>query len=417
MRRQLALACIIACGLVQTRCKVTHSASQLAAVIEEPLDCSRIVALKELQNLKLKHPGGLMGIAELQRLRSVKSSSDPIQKAAVQTLLAFTPLDYQPKPQENLRIEYDKTPGMVAQHQALVEKDGVQAYQQALAFLITCDTRYADNTQAILKAWATTNKTFAGENAPLEGGWAIASMARAAELLKYTDKQWNPEVEKLFLKWVEEKIEPRMNSMVRKQYYAWHNNWHTTIAEAKLQLAILRDDAVGFDEMIAYYERIIDGKQGIDPRTNKQESDRYIMASGQTKETCRDLAHAQFAMGSLLQIPEIAWHQGQDLYAKKQTLLIKMMEFHAPLVRGKPIGKGVTDVDPDPKKFGKPCVMTWVGFQPTWEIGFHHFVRRLGLELPESAKTLEQFRPEKYIFHWGLGTLTHYEAPAIPAPK
>lgn len=30
--------------------------------------------------------------------------------------------------------------------------------------------------------------------------------------------------------------------------------------------------------------------------------------------------------------------------------------------------------------------------------------------MPETAKLLAANRPERYVFHWGLGTLTHYRA-------
>ena len=113
--------------------------------------------------------------------------------------------------------------------------------------------------------------------------------------------------------------------------------WHTSIAEAKLQIAILRDDLGGFEEMIKYYDRILEGRVGRHPFLNEEKNDRYILASGQSQETCRDLVHAQFAQGSLLQIPEMAWHQGYDLYDKYQDLLVNTMEYHAPLVMGEPL--------------------------------------------------------------------------------
>jgi hypothetical protein len=305
---------------------------------------------------------------------------------------------------------------MKAQHKSLVEKSGVQSYKQALAFHLTCDERYAKNAMAILDDWARGNQSFGGQNAPLEAAWAVASMARTAELLKYTYEGWDPAVEQRFLTWVKDRLEPQMNRQVKWEFSHWHNNWHTSINEAKLQLAILRGDRQGYENMLAYYDRIIEGRVGYNKKLDIPDmNDRYILPSGQTQETCRDIAHAQFAQGSLLQVPEIAWHQGDDLYSRHQTLLIKTMEYHAPLVRkgkeieGKVYPSNTLNKDLNDKRYGTDCVMKWVGFQPTWEIGYHHFHDRMGQQLPESRKTLEQFRPEKYIFHWGSGTLTHYQ--------
>eukprot|EP00775_Hariotina_reticulata_P012300 gene12300-12436_t len=52
-------------------------------------------------------------------------------------------------------------------------------------------------------------------------------------------------------------------------------------------------------------------------------------------------------------------------------------------------------------------------FLPTgWEIGYNHFVGRLGLKMPETAALLAKYWPESYRFHWGLGTLTHADTAA-----
>lgn len=45
-------------------------------------------------------------------------------------------------------------------------------------------------------------------NAPLEAGWGIASMARCVELLKYTYPGWDPALEKQFLRFVDHVIMP-----------------------------------------------------------------------------------------------------------------------------------------------------------------------------------------------------------------
>ena len=184
--------------------------------------------------------------------------------------------------------------------------------------------------------------------------------------------------------------------------------WHTSIAEAKLQIAILRDDLGGFEEMIKYYDRILEGRVGRHPFLNEEKNDRYILASGQSQETCRDLVHAQFAQGSLLQIPEMAWHQGYDLYDKYQDLLVNTMEYHAPLVMGEPLIPETINLDLNSRDYGKPCQLKWVKFLPSWEIGYHHFTRRRGLTLKKSHQLLQASRPENLTFHWGLGTLTHY---------
>lgn len=62
---------------------------------------------------------------------------------------------------------------------------------------------------------------------------------------------------------------------------------------------------------------------------------------------------------------------------------------------------------------GRPEVCNYalkgIGFLPCgWEVGYNHYHGRMGLPMPETDKMLNNNRPEKYVFHWGLGTLSHY---------
>ena len=84
--------------------------------------------------------------------------------------------------------------------------------------------------------------------------------------------------------------------------------------------------------------------------------DAYIKPCGECTETNRDLFHSQFGLGGLIQLAEIAWHQGVDLYGYDFNKLSKAMEFHAYITNG-----------------GKPEVCNYalkgIGFLPCgWEV-------------------------------------------------
>jgi hypothetical protein len=49
-------------------------------------------------------------------------------------------------------------------------------------------------------------------------------------------------------------------------------------------------------------------------------------------------------------------------------------------------------------------------------VGYNHYHGRRGLPMPQTAKLLSANRPEKYVFHWGLGTLTHYGTAEVLCP-
>eukprot|EP00775_Hariotina_reticulata_P008807 gene8807-8986_t len=328
------------------------------------------------------HPGTLMGPGELNLLRQRAARAvevDQVWLAALQSLLADTPVSYTPHALTDVLVEWDNGPKRG--HDELVEKDGKMVYMQTCAWLVTNDDRYARNAAGIINSWARQNRSFAGKNAPLEAGWGVDSMARSVELLKCTWPGWNAELEGRFLSWVNRLIMPQLNNeMLERLPLA---NWQTTVAECKAQLAILTGNKALWEDALRWWHRVFDA---------------YVKPCGECGETSRDLYHSQFGMGGLIQLAEIAWHQGVNLYSSHNSRLVNMMEFHAYITNG---GK--------PKECCYP--LKGIGFLPCgWEVGYNHYVNRMGLQLPETAKLLAAHRPEKYVFHWGLGTLTHYKS-------
>lgn len=99
-----------------------------------------------------------------------------------------------------------------------------------------------------------------------------------------------------------------------------------------------------------------------------------------------------------MQTAEIAWHQGVDLYSFRGGALRRCLELHALITNGA-----------RPEACCYP--LKGVGFLPCgWEVALNHYSGRRGLAMPETERMLEASRPEKHVFCWGLGTLTHYGA-------
>lgn len=318
-----------------------------------------------------------MGPAEVALMRDrVQREEEPWATAAA-ALSAVTPLSYSPHALKDFNVDWN---GKGQGHKELVEEDGVQVYQQTMMWLITGDTRYAQNACNIICAWATTCERVVGNNAPLECGWGYDSFSRSAELLKFTYPAWPSQVEQQYVAFIN-----RLVMCQLRKPNLWTGlplaNWQTTIAECKAQFAILTGNRGLWEESLADWRRLMDA---------------YIKPCGECTETNRDLFHSQFGLGGLIQLAEIAWHQGIDLYGYDFSKLSKAMEFHAYITNG-----------------GKPEVCNYalkgIGFLPCgWEVGYNHYHGRMGLPMPETDKMLNNNRPEKYVFHWGLGTLSHY---------
>ena len=323
------------------------------------------------------HPCGLMNARCVQHLR--QQPSCPNCAAVVVSLSRNTLDSYKPSPLVRCEVgAYGAGTG----HKEIT-KDAEQCVQQAVMYCATGKLVYADTAAKILTAWAGTCKEFSGSNAPLELGWAGCSFVRAAEILKHTwPKGWTKDHAAAVDTLIDAIVLPAITKKL-----GWTNNWQTTICEARLQIAIYRDNQTDIDWAIQEYKRILST---------------YVLPTGQTQETLRDLVHAQFGIGGLLQIPELLYEYtgGKvDLFTLNDAVMHKVCEFHAQLLLGKlPPNSGISKAE---------VKEPW--FLPTgWEIALYHYERRLKKPMPHTTELLKRKRPESYVFHWGLGTLTHF---------
>ncbi|KAF8067393.1 MER3 [Scenedesmus sp. PABB004] len=336
-----------------------------------------------------------------------------------------------------------RAPAGACGHVSFVELDAQMAYKLALAWHATGDDRHARKAFQILDAWAGANREWGvrWENGPLEAGWGVAAMARALELLRH--KAPSGLVAK-FVGWV--------NAVPMKDmdYYVdvvsaqsvpnlW-GNWHSTVAEAFMAVGILADDRGRYAKGVRVFQATV--ADYLKWGKGAYASGRIL---GESSETMRDMYHAQFGLGGLLQAAELAWQQNEDLYAAGGHALAAAMELHARVTNAWLDGSNAAALPPGYRFFdgGMPQAPAgarwqfdvrkqlwtavrssdgaWVsdlrdgvkymlgnGFLPTgWEVGYNHYAGRLGVQLPETARMLARSWPEWQEFHWGLGTLTH----------
>eukprot|EP00879_Flechtneria_rotunda_P022507 GHRR01023758.1.p2 GENE.GHRR01023758.1~~GHRR01023758.1.p2 ORF type:complete len:279 (+),score=87.28 GHRR01023758.1:1347-2183(+) len=216
-------------------------------------------------------------------------------------------------------------------------------------------------------------------------------------------------------------------------------NWHSTMAEAMMALGILADDRARYNKGVKLYHATV-----ADYLKWGRGSTAYNRILGECTETMRDMYHAQFGLGGLLQAAEIAWQPDEDLYSSNDFALAAALELHARINLAYISNKDPSKLPPGYKFYDAmppaPAGTRWqlnigkqmwsavdtrtgawvsdlndgikymlgVGFLPTgWEMGYNHYVGRLGMKLPETAALLARSWPEWQEFHWGLGTLTH----------
>jgi hypothetical protein len=313
------------------------------------------------------------------------ATKDPIRNNALKKLIAATPLDYKPKALATVDIGY----GGVGQGHTECTTDGQTAVSAAILYWATGTVGYATLAASILKAWATTNTVWRGDNAILEASWSVCSMARAAELLKYSDgpgkSAWAP-VEAAFFAWLDKVINPVLRSEV---IWGWPivGNWHFSQICARMQVAILREDAVDWSWCIKKYPEAL----------NKTFVNKHCV--GETAEVCRDQTHSCFLIGGAIQAPEMTLHQGVNLFDDRLSVAF---ELQAAMMM-KEIPEGFTADD----------IHTPYGYwpEPVFEIAYNHFVIRKKKSMPKLTTLLAtntNARPDRATFHWGPNTLTHY---------
>lgn len=320
------------------------------------------------------HPGGVLGSRQFVFLQRVKSSTNEVFKKGIKRLTDSVKLNYTPKVIKNVDIG---AYGVGTGHNEFIG-DSCQCYYQVLMFVIHNNEAHARKAIEILDAWVKGCETFTGSNAPLECAWGGTNMVRAAEILKYMFKGWTSDFEKRFNGFLDKIVIPNLINRYN-EIAKWKNNWILTIQEARIQIAIFRDDRKSFDFFIQEF--------------SKSMSD-CIHECGMNTETKRDLMHCQFQIGSIVNICEMCYHQGINLYTDR---IRKCMEYHALIING--------GCPQDVKK--EELKEVWF-MGCSWEIGFNHYTNRLKVAMSETDKLLKRYRPEKPALCWGPAWI-HYE--------
>jgi hypothetical protein len=171
------------------------------------------------------------------------------------------------------------------------------------------------------------------------------------------------------------------------------------------------------------------------------------LPDGLSQETCRDMEHVQYGLAAMMNGAETARIQGIDLYREQAPRIVACMEYAAGFVNqapkdatsgnlvqyATPLTKDVTVSASDPSicpgasgnstvkllasgavgALGKDFVV-----QPTWEIGYNEFAKRLGMPMPATAQVITLLRspPAGWVgatHHIGWETLTHGDVGSV----
>ena len=370
------------------------------------------------------HPGCLSTQADLNRMRDKVAAGDQPWKGSWDILVKNTDrwLDHRPEAVEAVRA------GGGGENFMRLARDVHRAYQLALRYHGSGDTRFADKAVEILNAWADTHETWEGDtNVSLRKGIYGYQFACAAELLRdYSG--WKKSDFSNFQKYMIEQFYSGNEYFLRTKHgtvadHYW-SNWTQANVASMMAIGVLCDRQDFFDEGLSYFK----GRKQPQHGSGTEFIERSIVfrhpnGLGQWQESGRDQGHS--LMGPQLTGPicEIAWNQGIDLYGYKDNLFLSAVEYISKYnvgeevpwvtyvyVHGHP-GKEKHWVQRDISSHGRGQN------RPGWDLVYNHYVNRLGLSVPWTRKYVEKNRPEGGGFNHGgtsggfdgLGftTLTH----------
>ena len=387
---------------------------------------------------ELQHPCMLHTDADFEFIKERYAAGEEPWKTAYDNLIKdkyTNPATRKAQPVEEVtRDNYHNTLGI----------DALMAYQQALAWKLTDEDKYAEGTVEILNQWAQVCKKWISRdsngkenNGTVLLGYQAYAIANAAELVR-DYPGWQPEDFKAFQNWMKDLVYPFCYKWLTEHFgdspaMTWCS-WDTPAILSMMSVGILCDDSDMIDYAINYF------KNGAGPGSIKyavvdMHEDPAGKVQGrnleQGQEVGRDQGHATINVPMYGAIAQTAYNIGVDLFAYDNNKILAICEYTAKF-----------NIDPSDVDIDMPFtpIMTRDGLhsnvapdgrgqmRPGWEIIYNHYAVKKGLNAPYSLKCAEKIRPENtleemekgkvngYKDQVGCGTLMFYRGAAIAIP-
>jgi hypothetical protein len=353
------------------------------------------------------HPGGLHTKEDLLRMKTKVAAGEHPWIDGWNALIRDRKAqdDYKPAPHRH----------MISRQRA--QDDATAAYLNALRWCVSGEKANAECAVRILNAWSeTVNEVAHGPDQPGLGGIPIGSFALAAEVLR-TYPGWSAADQKRFKRMLTEYFYPvchdfltRHNGASDTNYWA---NWDTCNMLAILAIGVYCDDRAKYDEAVEYFKN----GRGTGAIRNAVP---FVHPNGlgQWQESGRDQAHVMGGMGLMMEMCQVAWNQGLDLFGYDNNRLLAGAEYTAQYT----LWKGVpytfyTNSSNANQYYVSPNYQGRLSASH-FELVYNHYVVRKGLKAPHVKLFAELRRPEPgEVDIFGYGTLTFtLDAKASPMP-
>ncbi len=364
---------------------------------------------------RFNHPGLLHSEADFARIREKVQDGEEPWASAWQGLTSDTTTDLNrhPNPVERL---YREGPNHNVERAI---NDIKFSYAMALRWKISGDERYADRAVEFLNAWSETlrGEIWGGSSRYLVSGLQGYQFANIGEIMRTYDG-WAQEDRKRFEKmlldtfyYMNHRFLREHNGTCISSYWA---NWGLSNIASMLAIGVFTDRPDIYLEAMDY---LYTGEGNA------------VLANlvyhlhpgnmGQYQESGRDQGHSTLGPALFGVIAEMAWNQGDDLFAYDNYRPLAAFEYIARynLLEEVPY----TPYGPNCGSSTSPqTVVSEIARgneRDAWEVVYNHYVNRLGMAAPWITKMAERQRPEKSSWggdELGWGTLTEsLETPAL----
>ncbi|MCP5545741.1 MAG: alginate lyase family protein [Akkermansiaceae bacterium] len=280
-------------------------------------------------------------------------------------------------------------------------RDIATAYVCAVCWRVTGKKAYAEKSIEILNAWSSTLRELGGNyDKYLAAGIYGYEIANAAEIMR-TYVGWKPEDFKRFQEMMLTIFYPMNKHFVDthgdspgKIDHFWPN-WELCNLASMISIGVLCDERRIYNDAVRYMKRG-DGPGAIKVAVYHIHPD----GLGQWTEAARDQGHTMMGIGLMSVICEIAWKQGDDLYGYDDNRFLAACEYVAKYNLGGevPFKKYVNSVQ---GTFTEPGGGSRGQKRPVWELPYNHYVKRMNLSAPWTAKMAENVRPEGGVGDYG----------------
>lgn len=400
-------------GSQQTTTTATDTAGTVTAA--DPAS-----ATPESQVRKFVHPGLLHTEADFERMRQkVAAQAQPwLEGWNALTSNGRSQLGATPRPLATVIRGGDDS------NFAQMYIDIARAYQLALRWKVSQDTRYADLAVVFLNAWSSTMTTLTGNSDRfLAAGIYGYQFANAGEIMR-SYEGWAASDFARFQNMMLTLFYPLNHSFLLDHngseitnYWA---NWDLCNIASMLAIGVLCDRTDIYDEAMSYFKAGQGNGAGLQAVYHVHPG--YL---GQWQESGRDQGHCTLGIGLAAAFHEMAWNQGDDTYGYENNRFLAGAEYVAK--------SNLTDSSTgtfytvpyftNVNRQGTQSVLSTAGQghrRVVWESIYNHYANRLGVATPYSLLQAIQMRPEYDGGNGdqlGFGTLTFTRDPLTTQGK